>query len=65
MRSDPEYWRNRADEARAVAGQFEDEGAKRIMLEIAESYDRLARHAAGRQRRKSTLLRKPEPHGPL
>jgi hypothetical protein len=60
MRFDPDYWRNRADEARAIAGQFEDESARRIMLEIAESYDRLARHAATQQRR-AAPLRKPEP----
>jgi hypothetical protein len=59
MRIDPDYWRNRADEARAIAGQFEDESARRIMLEIADGYDRLARHAAGQQRRQ-TLVRKRE-----
>jgi hypothetical protein len=49
------HWQERAEEARAVAGQLNDQGAKQIMLGIAAGYermaklaeDRLARNAAG------------------
>ena len=40
--ADPTHWGNRADEARAIAGQFRDRDARRIMLDIAASYDRMA-----------------------
>ncbi len=33
------YWRNRAEEARALAQELATEEAKRIMLSVAESYD--------------------------
>jgi hypothetical protein len=36
------YWRNRAEEARGVAEQLTDSDARRIMLGIAEGYDKLA-----------------------
>jgi hypothetical protein len=39
-------WLDRADQAREVAGQLADPTAKRAVLELAESYDRLARAAA-------------------
>jgi hypothetical protein len=46
-----ERWRALASEARAQAGQMTDAEAKRIMLNIAEGYDLLARHAESRKRR--------------
>jgi hypothetical protein len=39
-------WRNRAEQAREVAGQLTDPGARESVLELAESFDRLARAAA-------------------
>jgi hypothetical protein len=37
----PAYWRQRADECRKVAEQLDDT-SKKIMLEIAELYERMA-----------------------
>ena len=39
-------WLNRAQQAREVAGQLTDPGARKSVLELAESFDRLARAAA-------------------
>ena len=39
-------WRDRAEQAREVAGQLTDPGARRAVLELADSFDRLARAAA-------------------
>jgi hypothetical protein len=39
-------WLDRAEQAREVAGQLTDQGAKRAVLQLAESYERLARAAA-------------------
>ena len=39
-------WLNRAEEAREVAGQLTDPGAKKAVLELAEGFGRLARAAA-------------------
>ena len=39
-------WLDRAEQAREVAGQLTNPGARRAVLELAESFDRLARAAA-------------------
>ena len=39
-------WLDRAEQAQEVAGQLTDPGARRAVLELAESFDRLARAAA-------------------
>jgi hypothetical protein len=39
-------WLYRAEQAREVAGQLTDPSAKKAVLELAESFDRLARAAA-------------------
>jgi hypothetical protein len=39
-------WLDRAEQAREVAGQLTDRGAKQAVLQLAESYERLARAAA-------------------
>jgi hypothetical protein len=39
-------WLDRAEQAREVAGQLSDPGARRAVLELAESFYRLARAAA-------------------
>jgi hypothetical protein len=43
-----EHWRLRAREARAQAEQMTDSHARALMLTVADSYDRIARHAAAR-----------------
>jgi hypothetical protein len=39
-------WLDRAEQAREVAGQLNDPGARKAVFELAESFDRLARAAA-------------------
>ena len=39
-------WLSRAEQAREVAGQLTDPGARKAVLELAESFDRFARAAA-------------------
>jgi len=39
-------WLDRAEQAREVAGQLSDPGARRAVMELADSFDRLARAAA-------------------
>ena len=39
-------WLDRAEQAREVAGQLADPGARRAVLELAENFDRLAKAAA-------------------
>jgi hypothetical protein len=44
-----EHWRDRAEEARVHAEQLTDSETKRMMLEIAKSYDTIADRAAQRR----------------
>ena len=55
-------WLNRAKEAREVAGQLTDPGARKAVLELAESFDRLARAAATPAvfRRRELAVKDPE-----
>jgi hypothetical protein len=46
--NDPAHWRQRAEEARTVAGQISDPDVKVAMLRIADEYEHLARRAAAR-----------------
>ena len=39
-------WLDRAEQAREVAGQLNDPSARKAVLELAESFDRLAPAAA-------------------
>jgi hypothetical protein len=41
----PDYWRNRAEEARAIAVQMTDPHTKAVMLTIAQDYEKLAESA--------------------
>jgi hypothetical protein len=43
---DPEHWHDRAEDARRVAAEILDPISRRKMLNIAESYESLARRAA-------------------
>jgi hypothetical protein len=46
--NDPAHWRQRAEEARLLAKQMNDEAEKKTMLGIADDYDKLAIRAAQR-----------------
>jgi hypothetical protein len=50
LMSNPQHWRDRAEEARSNAEQINDPEAKRMMLGIANSYERLAERAEERLR---------------
>ena len=41
--SDVDYWRNRVEEARALAERMNDPHTKALMLGIAESYEKIAK----------------------
>ena len=46
--NDPAYWRQRAEEARALADQLDEPVTKQIVLTIAEGYEQVAALAAAR-----------------
>jgi hypothetical protein len=46
--NDPEHWRKRAEDARALARLMSDWVGKEAMMEIANNYDRLAARAVER-----------------
>jgi hypothetical protein len=46
--NDPKHWRDRAKEARALAEQMDDPEGKRMMLRVADDYERLAQRAQER-----------------
>jgi hypothetical protein len=43
--NDPAYWLQRSEEMRVLAGQINDEFAKRTILRIARDYETLATRA--------------------
>jgi hypothetical protein len=45
LKHDPQHWRERAAEARAVAEKMTDEVGRQAMVEIAEKYEKLAERA--------------------
>jgi hypothetical protein len=47
--NNPKHWRDRADEARAIADMMSDTVARSTMFEIAAGYDRLAERAEQRK----------------
>ena len=46
--NDPEHWRQRAEESRVLAEQMSDETSKKMMLKIADDYEKLAARAVAR-----------------
>lgn len=46
--TDPDHWRQRAREMRALAEQMNNETSREIMLRIAEDYEKLAHRALQR-----------------
>jgi hypothetical protein len=48
LRDDAQHWREHAERLRARAAQLSDDGGRLVMLQIAETYEALARRAAGR-----------------
>lgn len=46
--NDPPYWRDRANELRALAGRLTEADAKTMILKCAQDYDRLAERAEER-----------------
>ena len=46
--NDPQYWRKRTDEAHSLADDMKDEISKRMMLQIADDYEHLAKRAKQR-----------------
>jgi len=43
--NDPAYWLERAQHIRNLADEATDEGSKRIMLQVARDYEKLATRA--------------------
>jgi hypothetical protein len=54
MSNHAKYWRARAQEALALAEQMRDPEARRIMMEIAAGYERLAARAHARNAEKES-----------
>lgn len=55
-RDEAEYWRERAQEARAQSLARRDLEGKRALLHIAENYEQLAEEAVGRDKARGALI---------
>jgi hypothetical protein len=42
---DPNYWRNRAEEAWSIAEQMTDAHTKAVMVDIAQGYEKITKWA--------------------
>jgi hypothetical protein len=60
LNEDFDHWYDKAEEARAIAGQLSDTRCKEIMLRIAKDYEDLGRFAEARinrvTRRKAIIV---------
>jgi hypothetical protein len=59
MQLEPEHWMGRATNARQMAEWVSDPEAKRLLLEIAERYERIAEIAAQRLRSGASMKKGP------
>jgi hypothetical protein len=61
---DPQHWREHAEAARRLAAEIIDPPSRRTMLEIAESYERLARRTEQKLQELETSTRTHERTAP-
>jgi hypothetical protein len=52
--NDPEHWRDRSKEARAIAKGMADSVSKQKMLDVAANYEHLAQRAEDRRTGKAS-----------
>jgi hypothetical protein len=53
LSNDPRYWIERAEKARDAAEGMTDPVLKKMMLDVADGYERLAQRAEKRARKKA------------